>query len=194
MSTDTLEDTFWRRVRKSTGCWEWTGATKGSGAQQYGRVWYRGRVVGKAHRLAWEIVNGPVPDGLAVLHRCDYPRCVRAEPGGNGHLFLGTDVDNASDMIAKRRAIWQRTDEAAARWRSAARRAPRLIGEENPQAKLSETMVYEAVVLRGRGVHYRDLAEHFGVDIASIWRAVNGKTWRHLAVPGSATANDGALG
>lgn len=77
------------------GCRLWLGATDRCG---YGVV-----AIGphrhKAHRVAWALENGPIPDGLSVLHRCDVPACV--EPG---HLFLGTAADNARDMGAKGRA------------------------------------------------------------------------------------------
>jgi hypothetical protein len=51
-----------------------------------------------AHRLAWEIANGPIPRGLQVLHRCDTPRCCNPD-----HLFLGTQFDNMVDMHRKGR-------------------------------------------------------------------------------------------
>jgi hypothetical protein len=52
-----------------------------------------------AHRAAWEHANGPIPDGLFVLHKCDNPKCCNPK-----HLFLGTQSQNAADMWAKGRA------------------------------------------------------------------------------------------
>ena len=57
----------------------------------------RGRRV-YAHRWAWEQANGPIPDGMMVLHRCDNPACWNID-----HLFLGTQADNMADMRAKKR-------------------------------------------------------------------------------------------
>ena len=41
------------------------------------------------HRLAWELANGPLPEGLHVLHICGIPPCILP-----GHLHLGTNFDN----------------------------------------------------------------------------------------------------
>ena len=51
-----------------------------------------------AHRFSWEIHNGPIPDGMFVLHHCDTPPCVNPEC-----LFLGTQTENLADMTAKGR-------------------------------------------------------------------------------------------
>ncbi len=82
---------FWDKVDQSGDCWIWTGYVGHDGYGQHGRS-------GKAHRLAWELTVGPIPDGLNVLHRCDTPVCVRPE-----HLFLGTSADNSIDMVRKGR-------------------------------------------------------------------------------------------
>lgn len=88
---------FWAKVEKTPTCWEWRGAT----VTGYGHI-SMGGVLGKirlAHRISWEMHNGPIPDGLHVCHRCDNPKCVRPD-----HLFLGTDLDNAQDRDAKGRS------------------------------------------------------------------------------------------
>lgn len=51
-----------------------------------------------AHRFAWELTNGPIPDGMNVLHACDNRACCNP-----AHLFLGTQKDNMIDMHAKGR-------------------------------------------------------------------------------------------
>ena len=78
----------------TTPCIEWTGArfTNGYGARKIKGKQYR------VHRLEWERVHGPIPEGLCVLHRCDNPPCYNVD-----HLFLGTVLDNTRDMIAKGR-------------------------------------------------------------------------------------------
>lgn len=80
-----------------TGCHLWQGALDDHG---YGRInlGRRGEGQEKTHRLAWAWKNGPVPDGLSVLHSCDTPRCCNPD-----HLFLGTQLDNMRDMVRKGR-------------------------------------------------------------------------------------------
>ena len=92
---------FWNKVFVSLACWEWTAARQTNG---YGRIMHNGRPTA-AHRVAWELVNGPIPEGMSVLHRCDNRICVRPE-----HLFLGTYKDNSDDKIAKGRARYATGD------------------------------------------------------------------------------------
>lgn len=86
-------DRFWIKVQKNDGCWLWTSnVTRG-----YGQFSFLGRPV-YAHRFAWELTHGPIPEGLRVCHHCDTPLCVRPE-----HLFLGTQQENLADARRKGR-------------------------------------------------------------------------------------------
>lgn len=107
---------FGRFVRKdASGCWEWTGGLFKH--FPYGKF-NAGRLPGGkqrtvyAHRFAYELWVGAIPKGLQVLHRCDNPACVNP-----AHLFVGTQLDNMRDMIAKGRnnnGGWQTKHRSAA--------------------------------------------------------------------------------
>lgn len=66
------EARFWSRVDRSDpdACWLWPGARDSCG---YGNVSFLGRRV-SAHRLAWELLRGPVPEGHELHHRETCPK------------------------------------------------------------------------------------------------------------------------
>jgi hypothetical protein len=101
----TWAERLWRRVDKSDGCWLWTGAVEswGYGYMNNRRSERPPRRV-RVHRLSWELANGPIPEGLWVLHTCDTPACVRPD-----HLFLGTVTDNNRDAARKGRYVRQQS-------------------------------------------------------------------------------------
>lgn len=102
-----------RLVRTENGCLEFQGARDSKG---YCRLavggeagTFKPRKTVLAHRAAWELANGPIPDGMNVLHECDNPPCCDVK-----HLFLGTIADNNADMRAKGRASGCKLRGAAA--------------------------------------------------------------------------------
>lgn len=101
-----LAERFWTWVdkRDPDECWEWQGSRN---KQHYGRVMANGRVQ-LAHRLAYELAHGAVPEQL-ILHACDNPPCVNP-----AHLFPGSQADNVRDMIAKGRYWRDRSDQKEA--------------------------------------------------------------------------------
>jgi hypothetical protein len=67
------EERFWEKVEWSEGCWLWQGAT----AKGYGRfATIARRSPSAAHRVAYELAVGPIPDGMQIDHLCRTPRCV----------------------------------------------------------------------------------------------------------------------
>jgi hypothetical protein len=136
------------------GCLLWTACTYPFG---HGQFRLHGRLV-RAHRFAWESVNGPIPDGLCVLHQCDVPRCVNP-----AHLFLGTQLDNIADRDAKGRQARQQ-------------------GEACGKSKLTEVQVYSIRSYIADGVLLQyEIADMFNVTTGAIGHIKTRRTWSHLA-------------
>lgn len=139
------EARFWSKVEKTDGCWIWLGYPNRQG---YGTIQVDGVRV-RAHRFSWSLLNGPIPDGLCVLHTCDNPSCVRPD-----HLFLGTNLDNIKDRMGKQRSTG----------------SP---GETHPLARLTNEQVYEIRRVYGSGhIGMRKLAQIYGVERQLIQRIV----------------------
>src|ERR1041385_5030391 len=91
---------FWDKVIIIDGaCWKWRGERHAHG---YSVIRLRGnrKINWLAHRLSWQIHNGPIPEGLCICHKCDNPECTNPE-----HLFLGTQLDNIKDCTLKKRVV-----------------------------------------------------------------------------------------
>lgn len=88
---------FWSYVDKTApnGCWKWLGSWSG---EDYGIFGVNGKLK-RVHRISWILVNGAIPDGLDILHKCDNRRCLNPD-----HLFIGTHQDNMTDKSEKYRA------------------------------------------------------------------------------------------
>lgn len=129
-------------------CWEWLGAKNSDG---YGNFYYQGKYE-KAHRAAWIIYFGEIPNGLCVCHHCDNPSCVNPK-----HLFLGTHADNMRDMTQKGRLV-----------------IPKKRGEFCGATKLKDKEVKEIRRLYALGIRPQSLlAKMFNVSQTQISRIVN---------------------
>ncbi len=154
-------EAFWEKVQVGEGCWNWQASVDGGG---YGTCPVkvpktRQNVYLKAHRFSWLLQVGGIPHGLWVLHKCDNRRCVNPE-----HLFLGTSLDNVTDMIKKGR------DK---------RRGVK--GEEHYLSKLTPNSVCEIRSLYAKGHHsQRSLAKEFCVSRRNIRSILNRNSWGHL--------------
>lgn len=147
MSRRQTPTTFWQKVAvddSDDGCWEWTASRYVSG---YGGVRWHGEMR-YAHRLAWELENGSIPEGKWILHRCDTPSCCRPS-----HLFLGDARTNVDDKLAKGRS-------------------------NATGAKLTVATVQEIRRRAANGERQVDLASEFDVSPGSICKIVRRKTWR----------------
>ena len=143
---------------KKEGCWEWLGGDDGKG---YGTISSRGGSrlsPEKAHRVSYEMAFGEIPKGLNVCHKCDNPPCTNPE-----HLFLGTQKDNAMDMVSK------------------GRMNPTSFKNLNHQKKLSIQQVDEIRKLKfkarngkGQGVTVKKISENYNVCVEVIRQIKHG--------------------
>jgi hypothetical protein len=137
-------------VNSETGCHEWQG---GHGSHGYGSVVVNGRRVG-AHRAAFEVFVGLIPEGMYVCHTCDNRKCVNP-----AHLFLGTHQDNRRDMVAKGRHAR---------------------GGRHHWAKLTEADVLDIRRRAAEGESQKVLCGQYGVADSLVSRIVNRLIWTHI--------------
>ena len=129
-----------------SGCWIWMGSVYPRG---YGYFHYKN--TDRANRAAYMLFVGDIPDGKIVCHTCDVPEFVNPD-----HLFLGTNMDNARDMVRKNR--------------------------QAKGVKINSNILTEAQALeiRSSKVDRNILAEKYKISKSTIYDIKTGRTWKHL--------------
>lgn len=166
--TSEEQERFWRKVAVAGDgqCRLWLGTVARNG---YGKVFLRGRTR-QAHRVAYEMAVGLIPNGLHVLHSCDRKGCVSPS-----HLRPGTHAENMREMSERGRAAPQR-------------------GETNNGAKLTRAQASEVRARFAAGVHYRALMDAFGISKAQVYRIARGHLWQTgRERPAAAQAEGGVI-
>ena len=166
----TLSAAFEYFVRRTEKCWEWAGTKHSNG---YGLIPWGGRWV-YAHRLAYELFKGQVPEGLDVLHSCDNPPCTKPE-----HLRAGTHKDNMADMVMRGRASHKRTKWSATH---PLRLHPERIlrGERHPNARFTPETVRAIRRAGDQGISPTVLSRQYGVSATAISLIIKRKNWGWL--------------
>lgn len=90
----TQAERFWMKVDKSGNCWMWTASKYSSGYGAFNRGVNLGTKV--AHRVAWELINGPIPEGKFLDHQCFNRACVNPN-----HLRIVTNKQNGENRAPK---------------------------------------------------------------------------------------------
>lgn len=141
---------FWSKVDKTGDCWVWTAARFRTG---YGMFLWERRLVG-AHRVAWMLTHGAIPEGQMVLHSCDNRACVRL-----AHLSLGSHRENMDQMVARLRYEH---------------------GEGHHSNRLTEAQVREIKRRLRDGEEVAPLSREFGVTYTAIHFIKIGRNWKWL--------------
>jgi hypothetical protein len=152
MTAKLTPETFWEALeREPGGCWLWTRRHWNG----YGQVWFKGREW-RAHRLAYLLHHGLLPEGKMICHTCDERACCNPD-----HLYLGTQTENMRD-----RRVRGRTAR----------------GERHGSAKLTADDVRH---IRRRyaetGLLPDVLGAEYGVTGAAIRALLRGRSWRHVS-------------
>jgi hypothetical protein len=133
--------------KKDHYCWWWEGNKYKNG---YGKFFYNRKTV-YAHRFSFELHKHKIPEGLHVLHHCDFRECCHPE-----HLYLGDNAQNIKDRNDRNRQAK---------------------GEKVGFSKLKEYQVREILKSTEK---VSMLAKQFNVTMQTIYVINNRKTWKHV--------------
>lgn len=160
MTREKHAELFWAKVdrRGDEECWPWTGSKFTN--NPYGRL-RRGARTFKAHRVAWELTHGVIPQEMLVCHRCDNPPCCNP-----AHLFVGSLADNNRDRHRKGRT-----------------KLPDNRGERNGVSKITLEIAQRIRSEHATGATLADLGRRYGLCGTTVWAVVHRRTWIYSEIP-----------
>ena len=140
------------KVRKSeTGCWEWIGGKDQDG---YGLLSINDKSQ-RASRISFEVFNcQKVPNGKCICHTCDNPSCINP-----GHLFVGSALENAHDMIQKKRARYAEGKKI-----------------------LNEEIIKRIFFLKKKGLTNNEISYCFQISLQHLSSILDRKIWTHVEI------------
>lgn len=139
-----------KRFKSSNGCFEWTGYLDKDG---YGKFKHLGKSL-RPHRVMFEVLNGPIPSDMVVMHTCDNPKCINPK-----HLRLGDARSNVADKVRKQRQAR---------------------GETQAGSKLTSYQVVEIRERYASGHTVKEIAKDYPVRLLHIYTIINRKAWKHI--------------
>jgi len=145
----TLAQRFWSKVdpAPSQCCWEWTACKYLDG---YGKFRLNNQMA-SAHRVAYTLAKGEIPDGLFVRHTCDNPACCNPD-----HLILGTHADNMTDRQERNRQTK---------------------GEQHGRSKLTAK---QAMEIYNSPLTQNEIAKLYNIGETIVSYIKSKKRWKHI--------------
>lgn len=159
-----------RRIRlksatNTSGCWVWMGWLDKDG---YGSTRVDGKAI-KAHRASYIAYHGEIPSEMCVCHKCDTPSCVNPD-----HLFLGSQLDNQTDKVNKRRQAKGLRHKASTHPETVKR------GSNHFNTTLTEDDIIRIRRASKHGVGISDLAAAFGMSRSAMSDIIHNISWTHV--------------
>lgn len=148
---------FWRKVdiRSDNECWNWIAGVISLNGDGYGSYSLKHDRTIQAHRMAYILSKGPIPDGLWVLHTCNNGLCCNPN-----HLKIGTPTENSQYMV------------------KCGRNGNKKLTED--QIREIHKLAKDMKKVSGRRKRHETIAKMFGISRTYISNIVTGKTWRYI--------------